>query len=267
MDTKVVNSDIRREIVRNARFMDDVFVRVALNDNIPDVELILSILLNDKKLKVKTAKTQESIESFGNKSIVLDIYAEDENGKVYNIEIQRANSGAIPKRARLHAGILDSRFLKPGEHPKDLPETYVIFITESDIFKGNKDIYHIDKVIRETGETFEDDLHIVYVNMSTNADTEIGKLMNDFRAKDATEMNNYQLAETMRLFKEGSKVDSMFRSVDSILEEYGEDIKLEAKLEGKVEILYTEVGLTAEQIATKLNLSVLEVHDIINKLN
>lgn len=46
----------------------------------------------------------------------------------------------------------------------ELPETYVIFITENDVLGKGKPIYHINRVIEETGDFFHDSSHIIYVN-------------------------------------------------------------------------------------------------------
>ncbi len=42
-----------------------------------------------------------------NRSIYLDVYAEDSKGVRYNIEIQRSDEGADPRRTRFHTGMID----------------------------------------------------------------------------------------------------------------------------------------------------------------
>ena len=61
-----------------------------------------------------------------------------------------------------------------------LTETYVIFITENDVLKSGLPIYHIDRIVQETGEPFGDEAHIIYVNSQIKDETELGKLMYDF---------------------------------------------------------------------------------------
>lgn len=68
---------------------------------------------------------------------------------------------------------------------------YVIFITENDVLKSNLPIYHIDRTIRETQKSFNDEAHIIYVNSQIINETELGKLMHDFRCKDAKDMYTY----------------------------------------------------------------------------
>ena len=75
--------------------------------------------------------------------------------------------------------------LQPSEDFNDLPETYVIFITENDVIGGNQPIYTIERQIINMGQPFNDGEHIIYVN-GANKDsvTKLGKLMHDFFCTD-----------------------------------------------------------------------------------
>ena len=70
------------------------------------------------------------------RDIWLDVNAFDGNNEEFDIEIQRADRGADRKRARYHSSILDAHLLRPNDEFKDLPETYVIFITENENWEG-----------------------------------------------------------------------------------------------------------------------------------
>ena len=65
------------------------------------------------------------------------------------IEFQRADRGAEPKRARYNSALMDANALKVGEDVDKLRDTYVIFITQDDVMGGGKEIYQIDRQIRE----------------------------------------------------------------------------------------------------------------------
>ena len=97
------------------------------------------------------------------RDIWLDINATDSNNTELDIEIQRADKGADSKRARYHSSILDAHLLRPNDDFKDLPETYVIFITENDVIGGNLPIYTIERQITNMGQPFNDGEHIIYV--------------------------------------------------------------------------------------------------------
>lgn len=79
--------------------------------------------------------------------------------------------------------------LLAGDETENLPETYVIFITEHDVLGKDKPIYHINRYIEETGEAFGDSLHILYVNGAYRDDTPLGLLMKDFSCMTASDMH------------------------------------------------------------------------------
>ena len=71
-----------------------------------------------------------------------------------------------------------------------LNETFVIFITENDVMKADLPIYHIDRVVKETGKLFKDEAHIIYVNSQIKDETKLGRLMHDFSCTNAKDMHN-----------------------------------------------------------------------------
>ena len=88
----------------------------------------------------------------------------------------------------------------------NLPETFVIFITENDVIGMGKPIYSIERRIDDTDELFDDDEHIIYVNgADKDASTELGKLMHDFFCIDPDDMHYRELADKVRYFKEDEK--------------------------------------------------------------
>ena len=64
-------------------------------------------------------------------------------------------------------------------------------------------LYHIDRVIKETGAYFGDGSHIIYVNGSYKGDSDpVGKLMHDFRCLSSVDMFYPILAKQLKYFKE-----------------------------------------------------------------
>ena len=49
----------------------------------------------------------------------------------------------------------------PGDDTELLPETYVIFIIENDVLRGNLPIYHVERMIKENGKLFDDKSYII----------------------------------------------------------------------------------------------------------
>ena len=215
----ISDAEIKRKIA-DYRLLDDVFLTVYFKDNIEGVQFILRIILDIDDLTVTEVKVQEEYKNIKGRSVKLDITAKDSTERIYNIEIQRADGGAIPKRARYHSAMLDSNELQTSKYFDALPETYVIFITENDIFKRKLPIYKIDRYIEcENGEKilFGDEAHIIYVNGEIHDETKLGHLMHDFFCKNANDMHYGELAEKMRFFKEDERGNAiMANSIEEI---------------------------------------------------
>lgn len=100
------------------------------------------------------------------------------------------------KRARHNSSLLDAHILKPGDDTEDIPDSYVIFITENDVMQGGQPIYPVERyvTIGKKKALFGDGSHIIYVNGKYRGDDKIGKLMHDFSCTNPDDMN-YEVLE------------------------------------------------------------------------
>lgn len=209
------------ERIEGFRLIDDDFMNACFDGNIEGTELLLRIILNEPALKVSRVETQKLLKNLAGRDIWLDIDATSD-GKEYNIEIQRADKGAEPERARIHSSYLDGHALKPGDDFSSAPDSYVIFITENDVLGGDFPIYHIRDTIEQMNDKeFPDRRHIIYVNgANQDASTELGKLMHDFFCTRADDMNYKALADKVRYFKENEEgVKHMCKVLEDMREE------------------------------------------------
>ena len=193
------------------------------------------------------------------RSSILDCIALDNSGRKYNIEFQNADSGASLKRARYHGSLVDANTLETGQVPNDLPDTYIIFITENDTLGCNLPIYHINRTIEENCQQCHDQLHIIYVNSSFQDNTALGKLMHDLHCSDPHDMHSEILAQRVLELKETQK------GVDIMCDKLNELIAEERNEGEKRGILHTQketaknlqhMGMALTQIAQALNVSV-----------
>ena len=202
-EEKVLQKNLAR--IKKLRLIDDDFFRVCFHDDKEGAQFILRIILGKDDLNVETARTQHSIKNLHGRSAILDVFATDSQGKRYDIEVQRSNDGATPKRARYNSSLMDGNSLYASDAYTSLPETYVIFITEHDVLGDGKLIYHIDRYIAESERYFNDGSHIVYVNASYHDDSALGKLAHDFLCADPGKMNYAELRQKTVYFKEDDK--------------------------------------------------------------
>ena len=245
--------DLQR--LRGFRLIDDDFLTKCFEGNTECIELVLRIVLDMSDLNVLDVRTQVFVENLLNRSVRLDVLATDRAGRKFNIEIQRADKGAGRKRARYNSSMMDANLLKKGEDFNNLPETYVVFITENDVMGKGIPLYQIERSILETGERFEDGTHILYVNGAYRDESQIGKLMHDFSCTDPSEMYYDVLADRVKFFKESKEgIAVMCKAM--------EDMRNQTLKEGMINVakrMLDDGTLTLEKIAEYAGLSLDEV--------
>ncbi len=65
----------------------------------------------------------------------FDVYFEDDEQRVYDIELQRTDTLELPLRSRYYQGMIDLEYLETGRKYKELPDSYIIFLCTFDLFK------------------------------------------------------------------------------------------------------------------------------------
>ena len=235
-----------KERLANLTMMSDIFARNVLKDEKVS-EYILRIIMDDKNLIVTENITQADFSNLRGRSAILDCLAKSGDGRVFNIEVQQTNTGASPKRSRYYMSLLDANALNPGDSFDKLPETYLIFITEDDALQRGLPIIHFSQKSDEDGLEFGDGTHYIYVDSSQHTDTELGKLMHDFRCKNPDDMDDNVLTNRIRVLKETEEgVETMCREM--------EEIRNEGLTEGELE--------RARQIAIRLSKSKMSIEEI-----
>lgn len=211
--------DLQR--LRGFRPVDDTFMRVLFRENLPLAEYVLRIITGKQDLRLTKEETQKDlVRLVGARGLCLDVHGVDDQNHQYDLEVQKADAGARPERARYHAGALDVENLDAGQEFEELPTTYIIFITENDIWGGGQAIYPVNKMLGGISIPFEDRQHILYVNASYKGDDDIGRLMHDFLCSDPDDMYTEMLAEKARYLKTDPKgVDIMCKVMEDLREE------------------------------------------------
>jgi len=188
-------------LIDGFRLMDDTFMSKCL-ENAPEcIELILQVILGKKDLKVVKSQTEYPIKNLQGRGVRFDVFARDSRDREYDIEIQRAKDGAEPRRARYNSALMDANALKSGEDVGKLRDTYVIFITETDVMKRGQGMYVFDRMDRTSGLDFGDGAHVVYANGTWRGNDDLGRLMHDLNCSDPSDMNFDVLSKQVYRFK------------------------------------------------------------------
>ena len=229
------------------------------------------------ELRFREVRIQSFIQNIYGHSSQLDILAQDSEGRYFNVEVQRSDEGAPARRARFYSSILDTHFLQPSKLYEELPDTYVIFITENDVLRDNLPLYDIRRTIKQSARDFEDGSHIIYVNSQCRDDTALGKLMQDLYCTEPKNLHYREFAERMEFLKYSKEGEE---KMTDVIEEYAarkaeavakeaakeaaEAMAKEKKLEFAKDLLAE--GESIERTVRLSKLSEAEVRDLASKL-
>ena len=120
---------------------------------------------------------------------------------------------------------------------------YLIFLTKFDIFREKHTIYHMERVIKETGTVVENGTHEIYVNTAIDDGTEIAKRMQYFKKSAGVHQKFQKLSKRVQYFKESQKgVTEMCELVEEYAKKYAEEYaKKYAEEEVKKAVSETEI--------------------------
>ena len=244
----------RIAIVQSLNLFSDVFMSVVLNDA-GACQHVLRVLLGKEDLAVRKVKTQYRISRIASRDVQLDVLAEGSDGSLYTAEIQRKTTVDHARRTRFHEAMVDSEYLSKGKDFHDLPEVYVIYISETDLWKRGKASCRVEREFVEEEEAveaplsgkdktknrkrrrnkerpaYEDGEHILYVNAAVDDGTETAKLMRYFRTADPEDMSQGALSERVRYLK---KEEGGQRIMCEVMDRIREEGRKEGRAEERV---------------------------------
>lgn len=147
-------------------FTDDfMFTKVLVNN--PEIcRRVLELILDIKIKQVVVPEKQKVIEIRADgKGIRLDVYVDDNEGTVYNIEMQTTLKDSLPKRSRYYQGMIDMNMIERGARYKDLKQSFVIFICLKDPFNNCFPVYRFENVcIQDKNLFLKDEAIKVFIN-------------------------------------------------------------------------------------------------------
>ena len=196
-------------------------------------EEILRVILEDDGLTVIEAIPQWQGKNLTGRSVVLDAKCVTGDGRHINIEVQKADDDNHLKRARYNAAVLTTNISETGKKFEFIPDVCIVFISKFDIFDGGLPLYHIDKVVRETGQVIEDGLTEIFVNTVNYDGSKPARLMKLFTENDAYSNDEFPVTSELKSRLKSSEGGS--RAMNEILEKLISDEKRESEKRGREE--------------------------------
>ena len=230
---KQMTLEEKKEQVKNFRPIDDTFFEVLADDIGVCQEMLRIILedeLEDEKLIVKDVIVQSSERNLYGRSVRLDALCILGNGKKCNVEVQRSNKDHHLKRVRFNASVITVRDSQTDDKFEETIDLIVVYISEFDIFKRGRVIYHVDSVIRETQEKVDDGLERVFVNTVVKDGTTISEYMDCFLQKEVDNVKFPKLTNRVHYLKHE---EGGVNAVCEIMRKYSEEVAEKAYQQGE----------------------------------
>ena len=236
----------KKRKVQDFRPIDDAFFEV-LADDTSFCQEMLRILLDDDELIVEDVIVQSSERNIYGRSVRLDALCAFADGKKCNVEVQRSDKDDHLRRVRFNASSIAIKDSQMRQKFKKIEDIMVVYISQFDIFNGNRVIYHVDNVIRETGEIVDDGLARVFANTQVKDGTTVSEYLDYFLKKEVNDSKFPELTKRMNYLKyqEGG-----LQAVCEVMERYERKAAQKATQEADIRAIKNMLkhGLTKENI-------------------
>lgn len=238
-----------REAAKRLNPIDDIFFQVMAEDKLVCQE-ILQTILEDPELIVLHVTPQRDLKNLQGRSVRLDAECILGNGKHADVEVQRSDNDDHQRRVRYNASCLTTNITDPGTKFQHVPDVIMVYISEFDLFGEGYTTYHVDRILRETGETVENGMTEIYVNADVDDGSHTADLMEVFTNDASYDREKFPHVSEQKWYlkNEPEGVDRM----SSIMEKYFNKELLEARTEGRTEGL--EEGRAEGHLETLIDL-------------
>ncbi len=224
--------------LRSAGLFNDTLASLALEDKAACQHVVRTLLGRDD-IVIESVKSQYRLVSSASREVILDAYAKDKDGRIINIEIQRGDTLDHARRIRYYGAMLDCEALKKGSDFSELPDTYIIYISEKNLWDAT-DAACLAKIPNPNlAKPYIDGMHVILVTAAVDDGTEAARLMRYFRCADPADMTEGDLSCYIRTLKTEERGCAIMSDTIQELYELGQS---EGRAEGKAEGI--EEGMT-----------------------
>ncbi len=156
---------MREKTYDELEFTDDfLFCHILMENEELCIELVE--MITGRKIKsIIKPESQKSIRlTYDGKGVRFDVYFEDEENVIYDIEMQASKKYNLRKRSRYYQGMIDLNVLGKSKDYETLKDSYIIFICTFDEFDDGRHIYTFENVCRENSDIkLKDGTHKIFL--------------------------------------------------------------------------------------------------------
>jgi len=258
------------EMYDQLKFTDDFMFCKILENNPEICKELLEVILGIKIKKVESVSKQKEIRvKSDGKGVRFDVYVEDADNTVFDLEMQTTKKKDLPKRSRYYQGMIDIDLIQKRAEYSELKKSYVIFICTSDPFDLSLPVYHFENACMEnTDLLLDDETEKIFVN-SKGIRENISEEMKAFLDFLEDEQSNSHLTKRLQEELENARRQEEWRHEYMTLAERDEEKREEGRQEGRQEERIRLVkenyadGASIPEIARFLKISEVEVKQML----
>ena len=239
-------------------------------------------------IQVKTIRYMETEKTMkaklSSKNTRLDVYVEDKDGNVSDIEMQTTDTKSVinyderdektiirelPLRTRYYQNIIGTNMLRKGMHYRELKKAYVIFICTFDPFGAGLPVYHFTYRCKENGNLQMGDLtENIFLNVKAadkTDDEELAAFLRYVNGQKPDSSFTKKLDEEATRIKNNDdwrlKAMTLDMEIKDMKKRIAKREREKGKQESKIEIAkkLLDDGMDVSKVAKLTNLSVKEV--------
>ena len=145
-------TEIQKEIQEkweSATFTNNFLFCKILSSDLDLCRELLELLLGMEIDHLELAQSERAVKAdIGSHGVRFDVYARDD-GRIFDVELQSAETDDLAKRARYYQGVIDVDNLPEGVFYSGLKDSYVIFICLFDLFGRGLPVYTFENICIE----------------------------------------------------------------------------------------------------------------------
>ena len=235
-------------------------------------------------IQVKTIRYMETEKTMKaqltSKNTRLDVYVEDKDGNVADIEMQTTDTKSVinyderdektiirelPLRTRYYQNIIGTNMLRKGMHYRELKKAYVIFICTFDPFGAGLPVYHFTYRCKENGNLQMGDLtENIFLNVKAadkTDDEELAAFLRCVNGQRATTSFTRMLDKEATRIRNNDDWRLKAMTLDMEIKDMKKREREKGKQESKIEIAKAMLadGMEIAKVAKLTKLSVKEV--------
>lgn len=261
-------------------FTDDYMFKLVMSKHPKFIKKLLEIILQVKVRDIRFHETEKNLkESYDGHGIRFDLYVEDSDNTIYDIEMQVGyySSNALAKRMRFYQGIFDVDSLKAGQSYTLLKKSIIIFLCPFKFLNGERSLYTFNSYcLQDKSLLLPDETTKIIVSSAGNRTPDTPKalipILDYMNGKSASSNFTKAIDEAIKKEKDIETERMSYMTYEMKLQEMQDfgynkgktDGKIEGKIEGRAELITNMLKnqMKPEQIAKIANMTVEQIISI-----